>query len=139
MDRLNPMSFDLCNHSLKTQGSTGTSTPKVGVPLGVWGFIPSHSFTLPRAWNVTPGLPSWPALLQALALVASPRLGLQQNCCCLLHNLLRNQVDFQIEMLMHIPELEVERIHNKFKMLMVHSLFTLLKVERDLETLCKRS
>ncbi len=29
--------------------------------------------------------------------------------CCLLHNLLQNQVDFQIEMLLHILELEVER------------------------------
>jgi hypothetical protein len=29
--------------------------------------------------------------------------------CCSLHNLLQNQVDFQIEMLMHILELEVER------------------------------
>ncbi len=29
--------------------------------------------------------------------------------CCLLHNLLQNQVDSQIEMLTHILELEVER------------------------------
>ncbi len=28
--------------------------------------------------NVTPGLPSWPVSLQALAMVASPRLGLRQ-------------------------------------------------------------
>jgi len=28
---------------------------------------------------------------------------------CSLHNLLQNQVDFQIEMLMHILELEIER------------------------------
>jgi hypothetical protein len=27
---------------------------------------------------MTPGLPSWPTTLQALALVVSPRLGLQQ-------------------------------------------------------------
>jgi hypothetical protein len=32
-----------------------------------------HSLTL----SFTPGLPSWPATLQALALVANPRLGLQ--------------------------------------------------------------
>jgi hypothetical protein len=31
------------------------------------------------------------------------------TCCCLLHNLLWNQVDFQIEMLMHILELECKR------------------------------
>jgi len=28
---------------------------------------------------VTPGLPSWPATLRALALIASPKLGLRQN------------------------------------------------------------
>jgi len=36
-----------------------------------------HSPTLPGAWNVTHGLPSWLAPLQAFALVASPRLGFQ--------------------------------------------------------------
>jgi len=30
-------------------------------------------------WNVTPGLHSWPAPLQALALVVSPKLGLRQQ------------------------------------------------------------
>jgi hypothetical protein len=75
---LNPVGFDPCNHSLKIWESTRTPTPKVGAPLGVWGFTPSHSFTLPRAWNVTPRLPSWHALLQALALVTSLRLGLRQ-------------------------------------------------------------
>jgi hypothetical protein len=54
---LNPMSFDPCIHSLKIRESTRTSTPKVGVPLRVWGFIPSHSFALQWAWNVTPELP----------------------------------------------------------------------------------
>jgi hypothetical protein len=49
----------------------------MGTHLGVWGFIPSHSPTLPRAWNVTPGLQSWLAPLQALAMVVSPRLGLR--------------------------------------------------------------
>ncbi len=48
----NPMSFDLCNHLLKIQKSIGTSTPKMGAHLGVWGFIPSHSLTLPGAWYV---------------------------------------------------------------------------------------
>jgi len=72
------MSFDPYNHSLKIWESIGTPTSKMGVHLGVWGFIPSHSFALPRAWDVTPGLPSWPATLQALALVASLRLGLRQ-------------------------------------------------------------
>ncbi len=72
------MGFDPCNCSLKIWESTGTPTPKVGVHLRVWGFIPSHFFALPVAWNVTLRLPFWPALLQALALVASPRLRLQQ-------------------------------------------------------------
>jgi hypothetical protein len=72
------MSFDPYNRSLKIRKSIGTPTPKVGVPLGVWGFIPSHSFTLLGAWNVTPEFPSWPAPLQALILVVSPRLGLWQ-------------------------------------------------------------
>jgi hypothetical protein len=40
--------------------------------------ISSHFPTLPKAWNVTPRLPSWLAPLQALTLVTSPRLGLQQ-------------------------------------------------------------
>jgi hypothetical protein len=70
------MAFDPCNRSLKIWESIETLTPKVGAHLGVWGFIPSHSPTLMGAWNVIPGLHSWPAPSQALALVASPRLGL---------------------------------------------------------------
>jgi len=38
-----------CN-SLEIQESTETLTPKVGTHLGVWGFNPSHSPTLPGAW-----------------------------------------------------------------------------------------
>jgi hypothetical protein len=53
---LNPMSFDPWNCSLKIQKSIGTPTFKVGAHLGVWGSIPSHSLTLPRAWIMTPGL-----------------------------------------------------------------------------------
>ncbi len=75
----NLMGFDPYNCSLKIQESIGTPTPKMGVHFGVWGFIPSHSPTLPRAWNVTLGLHSWPAPSQALALVVSPRLGLQHH------------------------------------------------------------
>jgi len=72
----NPMGFDPCNRSLKIWESIGTLTPKVGAHLGVWGFIPSQSPTFLRAWDVTPGLPSWFAPLQTLILVASPKLGL---------------------------------------------------------------
>jgi len=76
---LNPMGFDPCNCSLKIQESTKTLTPKVGVHLGVWGFIPSHSLALPGAWNVTFELHTWLAPSQAFALVSSPRLGLRHT------------------------------------------------------------
>jgi len=75
---LNPLSFDPFNCFLKIWKSTRTLTPKVEAPLGVWRFIPSHFPTLPRACGVTPKLPFWPATLQALTLVVSPRLGLRQ-------------------------------------------------------------
>jgi hypothetical protein len=75
----NPLDFDPWNHSLKIWKSIGTPTPKVRAPLGVWRFIPSHSPTLPRTWDVTLGLPSWLAPLQAFALVTNPKLGLQHN------------------------------------------------------------
>jgi hypothetical protein len=52
----NPMSFDPWNNSLKIWKSIGIPTHKVGIHLGVWGFIPSHSLALPGAWNVIPGL-----------------------------------------------------------------------------------
>jgi hypothetical protein len=74
----NPMSFDPCNRPLKIQKSIRTPIPKVGAHLGVCGFIPSHPPMLSGVWNVAPGLHSWPAPLQAFALVTSPRLRLQQ-------------------------------------------------------------
>ncbi len=63
---LNPMSFDPYNHPLKIWKSIGTLTPKVGTHLGVWGFIPSHSPALSRAWNVTPELTIGPHLYKPL-------------------------------------------------------------------------
>jgi hypothetical protein len=75
---LDPLGFDPCNCSLNIRESTGTTTPKVGVPLGVWGPIPSHSLALMGTCGMTPRLPSWPATLQPLALVTSPRLRLRQ-------------------------------------------------------------
>jgi hypothetical protein len=75
----NPMGFDSYNCYLKIQKSIKTPTPKVGVHLGMWGLILSHSPTLLGAWNVIPGLHFWPAPLQALALVASPKLKLWQT------------------------------------------------------------
>ncbi len=38
----NPLGFDPCNYSLKIWESTGTPTPQVEAPLGVWRSIPSH-------------------------------------------------------------------------------------------------
>jgi hypothetical protein len=76
---LNPLGFNPWNLSLNIRESTETPTPKVGVPLGMWGSIPSQFFTLLGACSMIPRLPSWPATLQALALVASPRLMLQQK------------------------------------------------------------
>jgi hypothetical protein len=73
----NPMSFDPCNCPLKIWKSIGTPTPKVGVHLGMWGFISSHFPTLPGAWNATPRFHSWPAPLPTLALVMSLRLRLR--------------------------------------------------------------
>jgi hypothetical protein len=65
-----------CNYPLKIWESIEIPISKMGVQLGVWGFNPSHSFALSKAWDVIPGLPSRPATLQAFALVASLRLRL---------------------------------------------------------------
>ncbi len=65
-ENFNSMSFDPWNCFLKIQESIRTPTPKMGAHLGVWGFIPSHFRTLLGTWNVTPGLHSWFAPLQAL-------------------------------------------------------------------------
>jgi hypothetical protein len=74
-----PIGFDPWSCPLKVRESLGTLTPKVGVHLGVWGFILSHSLALSGAWDVTLRLPSWPETLQAFALVVSPRPGLQHK------------------------------------------------------------
>jgi hypothetical protein len=76
---LNPMGFDSYNYFLKIWESIRTPTPKMGAHLGVWGLIPPHSPTFMGAWDMTPKLPFWPSPLQALALVASPRLGLRHQ------------------------------------------------------------
>jgi hypothetical protein len=75
----NPMNFDPWNCPLKIQKSIKSTTFKMGAHLGVCGFIPSHSPTLLRAWNVTPELHFWPAPLQTLTLVANPRPWLWQG------------------------------------------------------------
>ncbi len=64
------MGFDPYNPSLKIWESTGTPTPTMGAHLGVGVFILKLSHTLaPPFWHVP---------LQVIALVVSPRLGLQQ-------------------------------------------------------------
>jgi len=77
-DLFNPMSFDLWNRPLNIRESIEALTPKVGTHFGVWGFIPLHSHTLSRAWNVTPKLHYWLTPWQAFALAVSPKLGLWQ-------------------------------------------------------------
>jgi hypothetical protein len=77
----NPMIFDPWNCSLKIWESIATLTLKVSAHLGVCGFIPSHSLTLLWAWNVILELHFWPAPLQTLALVTSPRLKLWHWGC----------------------------------------------------------
>jgi hypothetical protein len=62
----NSMNFDACNRPLKIRESIGTPIPKMGAHLGVWGFIPSHFFTLLRIWNVIPGLTLSPHLCKPL-------------------------------------------------------------------------
>ncbi len=67
----NSMSFDPCNRPLEIRESIGTLILKVRV----------HSLTLsytPVIMKCDSQAHSWPTPLQALALVTSPRLGLQQ-------------------------------------------------------------
>jgi len=78
-ERHKPLSFDPSICSLKFWKSTGTPSPKVGVALGVRGFIPSHFLTLPGVCDVTPGLPLGPHFYNPFALVTSPKLGLQHS------------------------------------------------------------
>jgi len=63
---LNLMGFDFCNRFLNVQESISNITPKMGVHLRVWGFIPSHSPTLLGAWDATLGLPLGPHLYKPL-------------------------------------------------------------------------
>jgi hypothetical protein len=73
------MGFNPYNCSLKIQESIETPTLKVGVRMGMWGFIHSHFPTLLGAWNVTSDLHFWLAPSQSLVLVVNPKLGLWQK------------------------------------------------------------
>ncbi len=62
----NLMTFGPCNRPLKIWESIGIPILKVGVQLGVWGFILSHFLALSGTWNVTPGLTLDPHLCKPL-------------------------------------------------------------------------
>jgi hypothetical protein len=82
---LKPLNFDPCSCPLKIWESTGTLTPKVEFP---WG-VRVHSLTPSRTLEsmlCDSRLPFWPATLQTLALVASPRLGLRHTSCAIAMN-----------------------------------------------------
>jgi hypothetical protein len=72
-------SFDPCNRTLKIRESFRDSNSQHGRSLVS---VKVHSltfFALPGACEVTPRSSSWPATLQPLTLVTSPRLRLQQK------------------------------------------------------------
>jgi hypothetical protein len=87
------MGFDPCNCTLKIWESIWTPTPTMRVHLGVWGFIPSHSLHSSHSREHVMRLLNLPLSSQPcnpLALVASPRLGLQHLVLVLfLANLMR--------------------------------------------------
>jgi hypothetical protein len=68
------MGFDSYNRPLKIRDSIGTPIPKMGVHLGVWGFMPSHSFALLGALDVTPRLSFWPATFANPCLSHEPKV-----------------------------------------------------------------
>ncbi len=75
-----PMGFDPWNRVIKIQESIWTPTPTMGVHLGVWGFIPSHSLHSLHSWEHVMwlmGLPFCSQPCNPFVLVASPRLGLR--------------------------------------------------------------
>jgi hypothetical protein len=76
---LNPFSIDPCNRPLKIRESTGIPSPKVEIALGVWGFIPSHFPTLPRACGVTPRLPLGSQPCKPLCLSREPKARVATN------------------------------------------------------------
>ncbi len=74
------MIFDPCNHFLKIWDSIWDSNSQ---DENSFGSVKVHSLTLfctlLGTCDVTPGFPFWPTTLQALALVASPRLKLRHH------------------------------------------------------------
>ncbi len=72
------MGFDACNRVLKIRESIWDFNSHNGSSLGSVRVHSLTLFALPRACNVTPESSFWPATLQPIALVASPRPGLRQ-------------------------------------------------------------
>jgi hypothetical protein len=66
-----PLGFGPCNRTLKFQESIWESYPQHGSSLGSVRVHSLTLFALPRACDVIPGSPSWPATLQPLALAWS--------------------------------------------------------------------
>jgi hypothetical protein len=73
---LKPLKFDPCNCPLKIGKSTGTPTPQSETPWGCEGSFP-HTLSHSHEYVCDSRFSSWPATLQTLALVVSPRLGLR--------------------------------------------------------------
>jgi len=114
-ERLNPLSFDAYNRPLKFGNPLGLQLPKWN-SLGVWGFIPSHLLTLPGVCCATPGFPLWPATLQTLALVTSPRLRLRQEHCYFMKVVISTQVSLETRLTTHVVRLVTSNIYNLLPM-----------------------
>ncbi len=72
------MGFDPWNYALKIRESIWDSNSQHWSSLGNMRVHSLTLFALLGECEVTPRSPSWPATLQPLALVVSPRLGLRQ-------------------------------------------------------------
>jgi len=83
------MSFDPCNCSLKIWEYIGIPIPKVGVHLGMWGFIPSHSLALSGAWNVVL------ALFVVFSCLAMVHLCSPSHCCVVHGGAMNNNEEHQ--------------------------------------------
>jgi hypothetical protein len=77
------MRFDPCNYILKILESFGTPTPNMGIPLGVWGFMPSHSLHSRDHVKWLLGVLSWPATLQPPCLGREPKAKVTTSNLCM--------------------------------------------------------
>jgi hypothetical protein len=80
------MSFDPYNHILNIRRSIWDSNSYNGSSLGSVRVHSLTLFALLEACDVTPGSFSWPATLQPLASVVSPKLGLRHHGTTLAQN-----------------------------------------------------